>query len=158
MTEIKANQEFKMENVLSIRKKMSQPEIQQVLSDIGNTIKEASANKSGPVVTTTFGMEQTPTGPILDMEILVPLDKEVTVQEPYIFKPIFDLKYAVYARHEGNPQLLQNTLNQMMAYIKENKLSQITSVYSVNIKELKQGDSMDDMVTDLYIGVNPSVL
>jgi hypothetical protein len=46
----------------------------------------------------------------------------------------------------------------MMAYIQENKLNQITSVYSVNIKELKPGDSMDDMVTDLYIGVNPSVL
>jgi hypothetical protein len=91
------------------------------------------------------------------MEILVPLDKEVTVQAPYIFKPLFHLKYAVHARHEGNPQLLQNTLNQMMTYI-QNTNSQITSVYSVNIKELEPGDSMDDMVTDLYIGVNPSTL
>ncbi len=158
MIEIKANQEYKMENVFSIRKKMSQLEIQQTLSDIGNTIKEAGANKSGAVVTTTFAVEQAAAGPILDMEILVPLDKEISIQEPYIFKPIFHLKYAVYARHEGNPQLLQNTLNQMMAYIQENKLTQVTSVYSVNIKELKQGDSMDDMVTDLYIGVNPSIL
>ena len=115
MIEIKANQEYKMENVFSIRKKMSQLEIQQTLSDIGNTIKEAGANKSGAVVTTTFAVEQAAAGPILDMEILVPLDKEISIQEPYIFKPIFHLKYAVYARHEGNPQLLQNTLNQMMA-------------------------------------------
>jgi len=150
--------EYRMENVLSIRKKMTQPEIQQTLVDMGNVIKSLGANKNGPLVTSTFGMEQTSTGPKLDMEILIPLDKEVTVQEPYIFKPLFHLKYAVYARHEGNPQILQHTLNQMMAYIQENKLNQITSVYSVNIKELKPGDSMDDMVTDLYIGVNPSVL
>ena len=152
------NCEYKMENVLSIRKKMTQQEIQKTLSDIGNVIATLGANKNGPLVTSTYAMEQTLTGSILDMEILVPLDKEVTVQAPYIFKPLFHLKYAVHTRHEGNPQLLQNTLTQMMAYIQENKLTQITSVYSVNIKELKQGDSMNDMVTDLYIGVNPSVL
>jgi effector-binding domain-containing protein len=147
-----------MKNVLAIRKKMGQQEIQQTLVGMGNIIKDLGANKSGTVVTTTYAVEQAVTGPMLDMEILVPLNKEVTVSEPYIFKPLFHLKYAVYARHEGNPQLLQNTLNQMMAYIQENRLTQITSVYSVNIKELKLGDSMNDMVTDLYIGVNPSIL
>ncbi len=158
MIKVNKNCEYKMENVLSIRKKMTQQEIQQTLSDMGNVIKGLEANKNGSIVTTTFGMEQTPTGPVLDMEILVPLDKKVTVSEPYILKPLFHLKYAVHARHEGNPQLLQNTLNQMITYIQENKLTQITSVYSVNIKELKLGDSMNDMVTDLYIGVNPSIL
>jgi effector-binding domain-containing protein len=158
MIKVNKNCEYKMENALSIRKKMTQQEIQQTLMDMGNTIKSLGVNKIGPLVTTTFAVEQTPTGPVLDMEILIPLDKGITVQEPYIFKPLFHLKYAVYARHEGNPQLLQNTLNQMMTYIQENKFSQITSVYSVNIKELKPGDSMNDMVTDLYIGVNPSIL
>lgn len=158
MIKVNKNCEYKMENVLSIRKKMTQQEIQQTLMDMGNTIKSLGVNKNGPLVTTTFAVEQTSTGPVSDMEILVPLDKEISAPAPYIYKPLFHLKYAIQARHEGNPQLLPNTLNQMMAYIQENKLTQITSVYSVNIKELKQGDSMNDMVTDLYIGVNPSVL
>jgi effector-binding domain-containing protein len=158
LIEVNKNCELTMKNVLAIRKKMGQQEIQQTLVGMGNIIKDLGANKSGTVVTTTYAVEQAVTGPMLDMEILVPLNKEVTVSEPYIFKPLFHLKYAVYARHEGNPQLLQNTLNQMMAYIQENRLTQITSVYSVNIKELKLGDSMNDMVTDLYIGVNPSIL
>lgn len=149
MIEVNNNCEYKMENVLTIRKKMTQQEIQQTLMDMGNVIKSLGANKNGSLVTTTFAVEQTANGPMLDMEILIPLDNEVTVHEPYIFKPLFHLKYAVYARHEGNPQLLQNTLNQMMAYIQENKLTQITSVYSVNIKELKPGDSMNVIVTDL---------
>jgi effector-binding domain-containing protein len=158
LIEVNKNCELTMKNVLAIRKKMGQQEIQQTLVGMGNIIKDLGANKSGTVVTTTYAVEQAVTGPMLDMEILVPLNKEVTVSEPYIFKPLFHLKYAVYARHEGNPQLLQNTLDQMMAYIQENKLTQITSVYSVNINELKQGDSINGMVTDLYIGVNPSVL
>jgi effector-binding domain-containing protein len=158
LIEVNKNCELTLKNVLAIRKKMGQQEIQQTLVGMGNIIKDLGANKSGTVVTTTYAVEQAVTGPMLDMEILVPLNKEVTVSEPYIFKPLFHLKYAVYARHEGNPQLLQNTLDQMMAYIQENKLTQITSVYSVNINELKQGDSINGMVTDLYIGVNPSVL
>jgi len=137
---------------------MAQQEIQQELMNIGKLIYDLSARKAGSLVTSTFGMEQSASGPLLDMEILVPLAKEVNVPAPYIFKKLFHLKYAVYARHEGNPQLIQNTLNQMMEYIKANKLTKITSVYSVNMKELKQGDSLDGMVTDLYIGVNPSVL
>jgi phosphoheptose isomerase len=63
---------------------MTQQEIQQTLADMGNVIKSFGANKNGSLVTTTFGIEQTPTGPVLDMEILVPLDKEVTIQEPYM--------------------------------------------------------------------------
>ena len=158
MIEIKTDCEYSMENVLSIRKKMTQQEIQQELMSIGKLISDLGAKKAGSLVTSTFGMEQSGTGPVLDMEILVPLDKEVNVPAPYIFKKLFHLKYAVYARHEGNPQFLQNTLNQMMEFIKANKLVQITSVYSVNMKEKRQGDSMDDMVTDLYIGVSPSII
>ena len=29
---------------------------------------------------------------------------------------------------------------------------------NLNVKELKQGDSLDDMVVDVYIGVDPSTL
>jgi len=102
-----------------IKVNKDQPEIQQTLVDMGNVIKSLGANKNGSIVTTTYGVEQTSTGPKLDMEILIPFDKDVTVQEPYIFKPLFHLKYTIYARHEGNPQLLQNTLNQMEAFIQK---------------------------------------
>jgi hypothetical protein len=46
----------------------------------------------------------------------------------------------------------------MVGFMQEKNLQQITSAYSVNVKELKQGETIDDMVTDLYIGVNPSAL
>jgi hypothetical protein len=84
MIKVNKDCEYKMEKVFSIRKKMTQQEIQQTLADMGNVIKSFGANKNGSLVTTTFGIEQTPTGPVLDMEILVPLDKEVTIQEPYM--------------------------------------------------------------------------
>ncbi len=47
MIKVNKDCEYKMENVLSIRKKMTQQEIQQTLSDMGNVIKTLSANKNG---------------------------------------------------------------------------------------------------------------
>ena len=119
---------------------MTQQEIQQELMNIGKLISDLGTKKSGSLVTSTFGMEQTGTGPLLDMEILVPLDKEVNIPTPYIFKKLFHLKYAVYARYEGNPQFLQNTLNQMLEFIKVKKFF---------MKDLKQRDAIDDMVTNV---------
>jgi hypothetical protein len=45
MTEIKQNCEYKMENVLSVRNKMTQQEIQQTLIDMGNTLNTLGAKK-----------------------------------------------------------------------------------------------------------------
>jgi ERCC4-related helicase len=91
------------------------------------------------------------------MEILIPLDKEVDVP-PRTYSKNYSISN-MQSMHDMKEILnfFKNILNEMMKYIQENKLTQITSVYSVNIKELKPGDHLDDMVTDLYIGVNPSI-
>lgn len=137
---------------------MTQNEMNAEMVNISKFLSIAGIKKTGPVITATFGVENTDGQVYIDMEILIPLDKEVVVPEPYVFKKLFHLKNAVYSRHGGNPQYLQNTLSEMMEFIKDKKLSQITSVYSVNVKELMQGETIDNMITDLYIGVNPSVL
>ncbi|MDD4644258.1 MAG: AraC family transcriptional regulator, partial [Bacilli bacterium] len=92
------------------------------------------------------------------MEILVPLDKDIPLPEQYRMKKLFHLKNAVYARHEGNPQLLQNTLNSMVQYIQNNKLQQITPAYNATVNEPKPGEGLDKLIIDAYIGVNPSIL
>ncbi|OGO78603.1 MAG: hypothetical protein A2Y23_09975 [Clostridiales bacterium GWB2_37_7] len=58
----------------------------------------------------------------------------------------------------GNPALLQNTYNEIMNYLKQNNLQQITAGYNVNVKELQLGQSLDEMIVDVYFGVNPSIL
>jgi effector-binding domain-containing protein len=158
MCEFKEGRELKLENVLSLRKKMTQNEIQQEMIQIGNFMQQNNLKKSGPVVTTTFAIEQNGTSPLLDMEILVPLDKDIPLPEQYRMKKLFHLKNAVYARHEGNPQLLQNTLNSMVQYIQNNKLQQITPAYNATVNEPKPGEGLDKLIIDAYIGVNPSIL
>ncbi len=158
MAKIEYGKELKLENVLSLRKKMAQSEIQSEMMKIGKLLEEKQVKKNGPVVTTTFSMEQVNGQPLLDMEIFVPMDRKVDIDGEYRVKEVFHLLNAVYARHEGNPNLLQNTYNEMIKYVQDNGLQQITGGYNVNVKDLKPGDSIEDMVMDVYIGVSPNKL
>ena len=137
---------------------MTQAEVNTEMMNIGKLFEEKGIKKSGPVVTATFAIETLVGQPLLDMEILVPMDKTIELTGEYRVKDLFHIVNAVYARHEGNPSTLQNTYNEMMAFIGKNKLQQITAGYNVNVKDMLPGMSMDELVIDVYIGVNPSVL
>jgi len=86
------------------------------------------------------------------------MDKRVELEGEYRVKDLFHLVNAVYARHEGNPATLQGTYNEMMAYMQKNQLQQITVGYNVNVKDMLPGMSIDELVMDVYIGVNLSML
>ena len=158
MSIIENNKELKLENVLSLRKKMGQADVPQEMMKIGGFLKRNDIKKNGPIVTATFNIEKTNEEPILDMEILVPMDRQVELSGEYKLKKVFHLVNAVLIRHHGDPNLLQNTYNELMAYIKEKGLQQITTAYNVNIKDLQPGQSLGEMIIDVYIGVNPSIL
>jgi effector-binding domain-containing protein len=158
MALIETGKELKLENVLSLRKKMAQVEIQQEMMKIGKFLQENGIKKNGSIVTATFSVEQAGGQPVLDMEILVPLDRQVELIGEYKLKKNFHLVNAVYARHNGEPNSLQSTYNQMLEYIRENSLHQITVGYNVNVKDLQPGQSLEKIVVDVYIGVNPSIL
>lgn len=158
MVQVESGKEFKLENVLSLRKKMTQEEINSEIMKIGKFLQDNGVRKAGPIVTVTFAVDAENGQPLLDMEILVPLDKKIELPGQYVFKPVFHIVNAVYARHEGNPAALQNTYNDMLAYIQKNKRHQITAGYNVQVKDLMPGMTPDDMVVDVYIGVSPNIL
>lgn len=155
---MKIGKEFKIENVLSLRKKMTQAQIQQEMMSIGEFLEQNNYKKNGPIVTATFAIDQSNGQPLLDMEILVPIDKPAKLYGEYKLKDVFHLMNAVYTRHEGNPNTLEITYNELNQYISENGLQPITAAYNVNVVDLHPGQSMDDMIVDVYIGVNPSIL
>ncbi len=155
---VESGKEFIMENVLSLRKKMTQRQLDQEMEKIGEFLQSNGATQAGPIVTVTFSIETKNEEPLLDMEILVPMDKELELSGDYVFKPLFKVTNAVYARHKGNPAKLQNTYNEMLSFIQENNLQQITVGYNVLINEPMPGLTLDDMIIDVYIGINPNIL
>ncbi len=158
MTNVETGKELKLSNVLSLRKKLSQQDISFEMIEIGKFLMERNITKTGPIVTVTYAIENQNGQPILDMEMLVPIDRNVDLPDKYKFKPLIHLVNAVYARHQGNPSTLQNTYNDIMAYIQNNRLHQITSAYNVQVNDMTPGRAPEDLIIDVYIGINPSVL
>ena len=128
------------------------------MQKIGVYLQENKLKNVGPIITSTFSVENVDGEQLLDMEILVPVDKEIETSGEYQFKKKFQLVNAVYARHEGNPNLLQETYSELMGYIQKNNLLQITTAYNVNVKDPTSADDLDNMIIDVYIGVSPNVL
>ncbi|AIQ49647.1 hypothetical protein R70723_30040 [Paenibacillus sp. FSL R7-0273] len=158
MVKIAVGQELKLDNVLSLRAKIKQEDIQLTLKQIGQYLERVNIQKQGPIVTATFGVEQISTGNIVDIEILIPTDKRFQPEGPYTFKEKFHLVNAVYARHTGNPASLENTYRDAMSFITSNDLQPITAGYSVNVNELSPSQSPEDLIIDIFIGINPSIL
>ena len=155
---IKDNQELRMTNVLSLRKKLSTIELQSETVRIGKFIEEGGYTKTGPTVTATFAVDQQAGTQVLDVEMLIPLDKEFIPPDGCVCKPEIILTNAVSIRHTGNPSGLQGTCNLLMAYIQENGLQPITCGYNVTIKEPKTPAEVDQMIVDVYIGLSPNTL
>lgn len=155
---IQSGKELKLENVLSLRKRMTQEEINTEMGKIGKLLQNNEIKKAGSIVTATFAIEENCGQPLMDMEILVPIDKKFDFPVEYKFKPLFHIFDAVYARHEGNPATLQNTYNEILAFIQQNKLQQITAGYNVQVKDFLPGMTDDEIVIDVYIGVSRNVL
>ncbi|MHB8062262.1 MAG: AraC family transcriptional regulator [Ruminiclostridium sp.] len=153
-----AEKEFRLENVLSLKKIWHKKKINSEMIKIGKFLQYNELKKAGSIITATFAIETQNGQPLLDMEILVPIDKKIELPREYVFKPVFHIVNAIYARHEGNPKTFQNTYNDMLTYIQQNKLQQLTAGYNVQVKDLMSGVTPDDMVVDVYIGVNPNTL
>ncbi|QEN03560.1 hypothetical protein EW093_02205 [Thiospirochaeta perfilievii] len=92
------------------------------------------------------------------MEILIPIKHSVKIDNTYLLKKEFHLTNAIFKKHVGNPNLIQNTYNEMNTYIQVNGLQPITSGYNISVKDQTHGISVDEMEIDVYIGVNPNKL
>ncbi len=158
MSEIKENVSLEMENVLSYRGKVTQQQMVQITKEMKSIIDLNGAHKTLSGVSATFAVDTVSSVPIMDVEIMCPLDKPISVSAPYVFKPVFRLRNAVKIRHTGNPALMQNTVNELMAYIQNKGLMPITASYNVTVQEPSSPANVDGLIVDMYVGVSDNIL
>ena len=156
--EIEQNQQLIMENVLSFRGKVTQQQIQVEMIKIGEMMQKLGVKQGGPITTATYSVEEDEFGQVMDIEILVPLDRKVELPLEYTFKPIIKLVNALCARHVGHPGLLSNTIDKLNKYIVNNNKQVITPTYNVTIKDAMSEQEINDMIIDVYVGCNPCIL
>ena len=152
MIEIKTGQELEVNKVLSFRGKIQQNEVEKIGMHMEAKLREVGSKRIGNPITAIYGVD----GMTMDVEILLPIDKNTGTIGDYQFKEKIKLVNAVVASYKGNPTGLQDACNELNKYIMENKLQPITVGYDVP----KKVDSLniDDSEIDVYVGINPNVL
>lgn len=165
--DILEKQEYRMRNVLAYRAKLSQLQIKEKGQELDKYIKGTGAVSTGLPVTATYAIENSSGGPKIDMELLIPLDRDIskevsegvkqnTLDKGVRFLPEFILTNAVKIKHKGNPSRIQESLNVLNEYIAEKKLVPITVGYNVTVKQPKSMAEIDEMEIDTYVGINPN--
>ena len=158
MHEIIENASLEMTNVLTFRGKVTQQQFIQINKEMNELIHSNNAQKVMKGVSATFSIDSSVEVPVMDIEIMYPLDKVISVTDPYIIKPVFRLRNAVKIRHTGDPSTIQNTANEVMQYIKEKDLMPITAGYNVTVQEPANPTDVSSLIIDIYIGVSDNIL
>lgn len=152
MAEILKNQLLEIENILSFRGKVSITDIEQLGKEMEKKVNEFGAKRIGNPITATYGIE----GNLMDIEILLPIDRKIENSDKYIYKEKVKIVNALVAKHHGNPAELQNTCNELNQYIMENRLTPITVGYNVT-RKVNPADIQDTEI-DVYVGISPNIL
>lgn len=145
-------------NLLSFRKEMTQKEVVEKSREIEELIKREGAERIAPVMSTTYAVRENAGDSLMDIEILVPLNKRINFPVGYQWKERLFVTNAVLIKHKGHPAGLQNTFDILNEYMQKNQLTPITGAYNVTVKEAKNPMEVNDMEIDIYVGISPNVL
>lgn len=152
MIEIKQKQVLEVHNVLSFRGKIKSAELESIGKDMELKAKGAGAKKVGNPITATFGIE----GDILDIELLMPLDREIESLNAYSFKEKFKLVNALVGVYKGNPIGLQKACDELNQYMIDNQMQPITVGY--NVTEYVDPTDIGNTQISVYVGISPNIL
>ena len=152
MIEIKENQELELNNLLSFRGKIRQSELESIGRDIELKINEKGAKRVSYPVMATYGVN----GEFVDMEVLVPIDKEIQNVGDYTFRKEIKIVNAVMVTYKGNPIGLQDACNELNQYIENKKLQPITVGY--NVTQCIDPMNMENTISKIYVGINPNIV
>lgn len=152
MADIRQGQTLEMEYLMSFRGKVRQHELENIGKDLELQVKLAGAEKVGYPITATHAIE----GDMIDIEIMLPINKRIKSTSKYVFKEKLLITNALKAIHLGNPAGLLVTCNELTQYIAEHKLVPITVSYNVTVKmDMLNAENSE---IDMYVGINPNIL
>lgn len=152
MTEILEGQTLEINNLISFRGYVTQMEIESIGKEMELLIEQQGACKIGNPITATYGMN----GDKVDIEILIPIDKEIASSDKFTYKEKLKIVNAVMAKYTGHPKGLQDACNKLNEYMENKKLVPVTVGYNVT----KKVDvvNLEDTEIDIYVGISLNIL
>ena len=159
--EIKTDMNLQMKNVISFRGKFDQKGLIDKKQEIDDIIKQLGVHPIHSAITTTFGAVKTDEGQKMDMEILIPVDRDISHEvammkkEGLRFKPKFQLTNAVCIRHVGSEDKIGDSLKELKKFMEVRNMRPITTGYNIPQND---PEKPDEFIMDIMIGIDPNIL
>ena len=153
--DIEINKELYIKNILSCRKKISQDDIHAAMVGIESFMSERSIRKQGPVITTVYALDDVNGNQVIDLEFLVPVNREFKSEKEYLYKSEFQLQRALCLKFRDQPGLLQKAYSAIHDYMEIRCLKPVTSMYNVYLNNNIDGANPEKTEIDIYLGVQP---
>jgi effector-binding domain-containing protein len=149
---IEINKSIEFTNLLSIRNRLSPSQISGCLMNMQQTIEERKIAAKGPSITATYGAEVINGEHVIDLEMLIPVQRLELAPASYQIRDFLQITDALYTRHIGDPTKLQLTMATILKYIQTNSYKIVFPIYNVNSKDEVDGERRE--VIDIYINVS----
>ena len=151
MTTIEEKKRLTIEHALYFRKKLQTNDMNSEIVNLANFLKLNGLNKNGSMASATLSAEQTPSGYVVEIEVICPIDSKFQSNEKYQYVESVSIDNALYARYEGEPEFLQSAHTELASYVKQHNLTAATAMYNLVIKEPILNDPT--CIMDIYIGI-----
>ena len=153
MEDIIENKGFEIKNLFCFEGFLTDKEFQEKIIEMN---KEMQKNNSEITDHFVFSMDEYHIEDGIEkikFGIYFPVNKKFQAPEDYGFKECLKVENAVMLRHTGNPNVINNRIDEIMMYIQEKGYHRNTPIYIVTVKDVKSTLDIEDMITEIYVGV-----
>lgn len=151
--EVIENQYIYVKNVLSYLTRVGCKSFGEFISHIYRSTDVLNLTVNGKVMFSIIATHTIPEDTVIDIEVLIPVDKAFNSTSKYVYKPEFKLENALCIRHYGSYSDLLQTQKRLNDYITDKGLKAITNIYFVIDK-----NSDNNSIVSLYVGINGNIL
>lgn len=149
-------QYIELENVLSYKTRVDVNRLSGILKFAENNADALGLTVTGNILFTVTENHREKNKYIIDIEILLPVNKSFESCEQYIYKPVFKLANAVSVRHFGLYSEIDSVSCSLEQFLRENRLQPISSIYYKVIRN--NNDHPLDGILDAFVSVNENLL
>ena len=151
--EVIANQHLWLENAISYKSRVETNRLLQLIQHIKTNMDALDLKITDDLIFSVTETVSENDNTILGVEFIIPVDKPVTSNCHFVFKPKFRMENAVLTKYCGKISELASVKKALYEYALNNNKTILTDVYY----EVKQLDG-DNAVLNAYMGVSGNSL
>lgn len=150
MFEFSRKEKIVFNNLLSWRNVISVQQVPQVYSEGKQLMLYSNVSKEGPIISCTHGIKRNNMDDIVDFEYMIPISDKIICTAGFYIIDKFSLDSVLICSFTGANSELNLYSSEILEYMKEKRLSQITPVYNILWEE---SETTDMIKADLCFGV-----